>query len=156
MYEKVVKFYLMSAGAVLLLSGLAKYISAFGNARILDTADPVFKISFGVLFWVVGTIELGIGLRCFVRKKPGQSLWLVGALATCFLFYRIARARSGYHRPCPCFGNLTDALHMSPLAADKLTLVAFLYLFVGSYVALCSIYFHKKSHSIEAALPVVK
>jgi hypothetical protein len=42
----------------------------------------------------------------------------------------------GYHKPCHCLGNLTDALNISPAAADTSMEVLLAYLLLGSYAIL--------------------
>ena len=39
----------------------------------------------------------------------------------------------GWHKPCNCLGNLTDALHLSPQTADNIMKVVLAYLLIGSY-----------------------
>jgi hypothetical protein len=38
-----------------------------------------------------------------------------------------------WKRPCGCLGNLTDALHISPVLADDIMKVVLAYLFISSY-----------------------
>jgi hypothetical protein len=41
-----------------------------------------------------------------------------------------------YHKPCPCLGNLTDALHISPQTDNPLVKIILGYLLIGSYTTL--------------------
>jgi hypothetical protein len=61
---------------------------------------------------------------------------LVAWLATSLLAYRIGLVAVGYHRPCPCLGNLTDALHIPPQIADTAMKIILAYLLIGSYATL--------------------
>jgi hypothetical protein len=42
----------------------------------------------------------------------------------------------GYHKPCSCLGNLTDALHIPPPMADTAMKIILAYLLIGSYATL--------------------
>jgi hypothetical protein len=44
--RKWLRRFILSAGCILLITGLAKVISAFGTAKILEYNDPLFGISF--------------------------------------------------------------------------------------------------------------
>jgi hypothetical protein len=61
---------------------------------------------------------------------------LIGWLATSFVVYRLGLLWVGYHKPCGCLGSLTEALYLSPEAADASMKVVLAYLVVGSYATL--------------------
>jgi hypothetical protein len=42
----------------------------------------------------------------------------------------------GYHKPCNCLGNLTDALHIPLQTADTAMKIVLGYLLIGSYAIL--------------------
>ena len=128
--------YILSASAILALTGAAKVWSAFGNAKLLAVADPIVGITFGHLMLVVGMAEIVIALFCFFGKSQKVALGLVAWLATNFVVYRLGLWWVGYHKPCSCLGNLTDALHISPQTADTAMKILLSYLFIGSYTAL--------------------
>ena len=130
------RLFLVGAGIILLITGSAKLISAFGHAPVLNTADPVFKISFRNLFFVAGFLEMIVSSACLFDKKPLLNLKLVAWLATTFVAYRLALAWVGWTRPCSCLGNLTDALHVPPKAADWVAQIFLVYLFLGSMILL--------------------
>jgi hypothetical protein len=127
------KWFILSAGCILLITGLAKVISAFGTAKILDYNDPLFGISFKHLMLLIGVIELVISVVCLWSKWIRLQAGLLALLATNFWAYRIGLLCVGYHRPCSCMGNLTDALHISPWVADSMMKVVLAYLLIGSY-----------------------
>lgn len=84
----------------------------------------------------VGGVELVIALLCLATRRVWLQLGLVAWLATNFLVYRLGLLWIGYHRPCGCLGNLTDALGISPKTADVAMKLVLAYLLVGSYAAL--------------------
>ncbi len=140
--------YFQAAGVVLLFTALAKLISAGGSAHIMLLTDPILPISFRNVFWLVGVIEIVVAAVCLFGKNVMLQAGLVVWLATNFVFYRFGLIWIGYHRPCSCLGNLTDALHISPQVADTAMKIILAYLLIGSY----GILFHQwwKSRKLEA------
>jgi hypothetical protein len=133
---RLIRLFILSAGIILLLTGAAKWVSASGSAAILRTADPVVRISFRHLFWMVGLIEMGVGAFCLLRKPFPLQAALVAGLAASFAGYRLALRWSDYQSPCPCLGTLTQALGISPAAASSLMTGLLAYLFFGSFIIL--------------------
>ena len=131
-------WFILSAGVILALTGAAKLWSALGSARVLGLVDPITGITFRQLFVGVGMAEIIIALVCFRSRRPIPALALVAWLSTVFLIYRLGLWWMGWHGPCSCLGNLTDALHISPQAADNIMKAVLAYLLVSSYTLLCS------------------
>lgn len=122
-----------SAGIILLFAGIAKVWSSFGNSKQLAVTDPILDVPFGKLMLLVGTLEIGIALVCFVSRRQFLAPALIAWLATNFLVYRVGLWWMDWKRPCGCLGNLTDALHITPQTADSIMKVALGYLLIGSY-----------------------
>ena len=97
MQRRLINFFSYSAGVVLLATAIAKLISSFGSARILQNPDPILAISFQHIFGFVGVVELIIALVCFFSKRIGLQASLVAWLAASFLVYRIGLVLVGYH-----------------------------------------------------------
>ena len=136
--EKWIKWFIISTGSILCVTGLVKIISIHGDAKILELSDPIFQISFRHLMSVTGNLELIISAFCFFGKKTVLQIGVIAWLATVFLLYRIGLIAVGYRRPCPCLGNLTDTLHISPQAANTTAKIFLAYLLVGSC---CSLFY---------------
>jgi hypothetical protein len=130
---KIARWFTFSAGIVLLLTAAAKFVSSFGHGTILQTRDPLTGLQFQDLFRLVGGVEITVALVCVFNKRAWIPAGLVAWLATSFLVYRIGLVAVGYHRPCSCMGNLTDALHVSPQIADNIMKGILIYLLIGSY-----------------------
>jgi hypothetical protein len=81
----------------------------------------------------VGLLELGVASVCLFARATKIALTLVAWLATIFVLYRVGLFLVGYHKPCSCLGNLTDALHISPEMADAAMKVVLGYLLIGGY-----------------------
>ena len=133
---KMTRLFLYSVAVILMSTAAAKIISSFGHSRILLEHDPVSGFIFRDLFRVVGVMEIAIGFTCYFRKRFLVSASLVAWLATSFLIYRIVLLWAGYRKPCPCLGNLTDMLHISPQATDTAMKIILGYLLLGSYATL--------------------
>ena len=102
----------------MIISAIAKFVSAAGNARVLGYLDPILALPFRDMFKVAGAAEMAVAAVCFFGKRIALQASLVAWLATTFLIYRIGLTWIGYHKPCPCLGNLTDAIDVSPQVAD--------------------------------------
>lgn len=126
-------FFIYSAGSVLLVTGLAKIFSALGKQEILNMMDPVFGFSFRKLVLFAALLELAISVSCFLLLNRSISVRLIAWLGTTLLLYRIGLLASGWERPCPCLGNITDAIHLSARNADLFSRAFLIYLLVGSY-----------------------
>jgi hypothetical protein len=129
------KWFVYSAGCILLATGLAKLISSAGSADILKLIDPIFGVQFHYLMLVVGLVEIAIALVCFLGQNTIQ-VALVACLATNFLVYRLGLWAVGWKYPCPCMGSITATLHVSPSAADNFAKLLMAYLAVGAYAVL--------------------
>jgi hypothetical protein len=134
--NKLARIFLVSSGLLLTVTAIAKLVSASGSARILQYPDPVLSIPYRDVFWIVGVVELGIALVCFMDKRVRLQAGLVAWLATNFVVYRLGLLWVGYHGWCHCLGNLTDALKISPQTADTAMKIILGYLLVGSYATL--------------------
>ncbi len=139
-----IRLIICSLGALLLATAIAKLVSAAGTARSLQQPDPVFLIPFQRVFAMVGTLEIFTALVCLFGKRVKLQACLVAWLATNFLLYRLTLLLIGWHKPCPCLGNLTDALHMSPKTAHNAMKIILAYLLIGSYATLFWLWRQKK------------
>ena len=136
MNVKTIHLFLKFAGWLFLITAVAKLYGATGNARIYQALDPIFATSFRALFMVVGAIEFSVGLICILSSRTLIATGLVAWLATNLLAYRLVLILIGYHKPCSCLGNLTDALHIPPQTADTAMKIILAYLLLGSYATL--------------------
>ncbi len=136
MKDKIISYYFYSAGALLLITATAKIITCFAGIPLLQMPDPIMLIPYRILFLLVGTLELVIAWVCLWRNKTALKAQLVAWLATCFIAYRLGLFLFDHLRPCPCLGNLTDALHISPQTGDVAMKIILAYLLIGSYATL--------------------
>ena len=132
----LIRFFVLISGGLLCGTAIAKFLSANGSARILQSDDPIFSLSFHDIFLIAGVVELVVGSICLFSRNTKLCLGLIAWLATNFTFYHMGLLLVDYTRPCHCLGNLTDALHLSPYVADVVTKAILAYLLVGSYGSL--------------------
>lgn len=131
---KAIRGYLVSAGVLLMLTALAKCISASGTSRMLLQPDPVVALSYGRVFWITGIFEFGIAITCLISSRhPAIAAGMVALLSTNLVLYRLTYAWLGHHKPCSCLGTLTGLLHTAPQTADMGMKIILAYLLVGSY-----------------------
>jgi hypothetical protein len=130
--SSIMLWFKRSSTLVLLTTGGAKVWSAFGSAKILGMADPLLGISFQHLIAGAGFIEIGVAIL-LLSSLNRLAAFALAWLATNFAIYRIGIWWIHWQRPCPCLGNLSDALHISPPTADRIMKIVFGYLLVGSY-----------------------
>lgn len=131
-----VRWFVRSAGVLLLLTGLAKLWSAMGEARVLGVRDPLFGLTFEQLMLGVGLVEVVVAWVCLVGRRERLSLVLVGWLSGNFALYRLGLWWLGWKGPCGCLGHVTDALGVSPTAADLVMKIVLGYLLVGALAGL--------------------
>ena len=89
--EKLTGWFITSVAVILLITGLAKLISAFGTSEILTLPDPILRLSFRNLMLAGGTFELFVSAFCFFKREQRiLSLSLMAWTATAFSVYRAA------------------------------------------------------------------
>jgi hypothetical protein len=127
------RIFVITAGAMLACTAVAKVWSAFGNANLLGVADPILGIQFRHVILGAGLVEFLAALVCFYGRTYKTAVKLIAWLATNFAVYRFGLWWIGWERPCACLGSLTDAIHISPQLADNIMKVVLSYLLIGSY-----------------------
>jgi len=133
---KISRLFLYSAGGIFLLTATAKLVSSFGHDAILQIHEPFIGLQFNKLLQLTGFIEFIIGLACFFPWQFVMRMGLVAWLSSIILLYRLGLTLIGWHKPCSCLGNLTDALHIPPQIADITMKLILAYLLIGSYTSL--------------------
>ena len=133
-FNKYAGYYLYSAATIFLLTGLAKIYSAFGSSNILLYPDPLFGISFKLLFIFIGLLELILSFLCFLFNGILERALIIIWLSICFIIYRLCLLAMGYHKPCKCLGDLASRLNISDSSADIAMQILLFYLIVGSCI----------------------
>jgi hypothetical protein len=120
---------------------------------MMQMADPIFGLPFRYLLLGVGILECFIAVLCFIRRFEQLGTALVAWMSSAFLIYRFGLWFVGWHRPCPCMGNLTEMLHLSPQAADNIIKGLLSYLLIMSFTMLFC--FWKAERTCDISIPAV-
>lgn len=144
-HERLQKLFSMSVGVILAITGVVKVWSAMGDAKILQSVDPIFSLRFGQLLLAVGILELLVAAICIFGKTRLLVNNAIAWLSTNLLAYRLALWWVDWRHPCPCLGGLADAIHISPQTANLTMKIVLAYLLVGSYASLFSRYRQRKT-----------
>src|SRR5438105_4754449 len=103
---------------ILILTAVAKLISAAGTAHLLALPDPVFAFSNRSVILLAALLEIALTLSILIggwsRATILASLWFSSIL----VIYRIALSVVAPSAPCPCLGTLTEQLHVSSSTAS--------------------------------------
>jgi len=145
------KLFCRSAGIILAITGIAKIYSSFGGSEVLHVRDPIVGINLGHLMVASGVIEVLIACVCILSKSFKTIAAIVGIFSINLSLYRIGLWWIGWHRPCPCLGNLTELLHISPDAADTAMKVVLGYLLIGSSSVLLWFWFCEQRKAVVAS-----
>ena len=82
--KTISRWFIVSAGILLAITGCAKIISALGKSAVLAKPDPIFGIHFNYLLLSVGLIELVVAVLCLSLRNADLALGLVAALSLNF------------------------------------------------------------------------
>lgn len=149
MRSQISSVFVRSAGVLLGLTGVAKFVSAFGTARVLEVPDPVFGLRFTLFLLLVDELEIIIAWICLRSEKLKVCNGLLAWIATVIFLYRATLWRINYHGPCLCLGSLTDMLRIPTGVADIAMQVILGYLLIGSYGLLLTDYLAKRPDCME-------
>jgi hypothetical protein len=99
-------------------------------------------------------IEFVIAFFCLFGRQITLNAVLVAWVASNLAVYRFGLWWIGYHKPCNCLGNLTDALHISARVADTGMKIVLGYLLIGSLAILFWLW--RQRRRALAPIPSVK
>ena len=128
------KSFYISVVILLLITALAKLVSGFGSAGILNTNDSLWPIKMRYLLLLTAAIELLVILCVLFSKQALVKSCAVVCIGCQFLLYRGALFLLGDSHPCPCLGTITGWLKVSPQAASQITLYIALYIAIGGAI----------------------
>ena len=149
---KWTKAFIYSAGGILLVAALTRFIIAAGNSPILLLPEPMLGIPLRYAVLIVGGFELTVALICLFGKQVGLQVGLLAWLATNFVVFRIGLLSMHHHPQATCIGSLTDPLHLARGTTGLVIEFIPVYLLLGSYAAVAWLWFGKGAAG-RAALP---
>ena len=132
---KRIKFFIYSAGGVLLAAALMRFIIAFDRAQSLSLPEPVLGIPLRYAVLLVGGFELAVALICLFGRRLGLKLGWLAWVATNYAVYRIGLLTMGIHKQGTCIGSLTDPLHFNRGVTGVIVSLLPVGLLLGSYAA---------------------
>ena len=110
---KWIRYFILSAGAILLAAALSRFLIAVGNAQVLALPEPMLGIPLRYAVLLVGGFELVVALICLFGRKTGLQLGWLAWLATNYAVYRIGLLTMDIHQQGTCIGSLTDPLNLA-------------------------------------------
>lgn len=110
---KWVRYFVLSAGAILLVAALGRFFIAFGDAQVLSLPEPVLGIPLRYAVLLVAVIELTVAWLCLFGKRLGLQVTCVAWLAFNYAVYRIGAISMGEHPQATAIGSLTDPLQLA-------------------------------------------
>jgi hypothetical protein len=126
------RWFLLSAGGILLFGGITKLLEISGNAQQLGISDPIVLIPFRQLLLYIGIVEVIVACLCLFTNKRTLSLVLITWLVTIYGIYRVALWTMVWYHPYPLLANLMETLNISPFMADGVATASSAFLFIGS------------------------
>jgi hypothetical protein len=129
--------YLKTVAVLLLLTGMAKLISAIQKVAALGLSDPLIRfLSFKQISIVAGIVEIAVALYIFKSSNVIRQLEMVAWLSLLFIAYHVGLYLIQFHGVCPCLGNANSWLKLSDNSINNLTLGLLAYFSIGSILML--------------------
>jgi hypothetical protein len=132
---KWIRYFILSAGAILLAAASCRFLIAAGNAQIMALPDPMLGIPLRYAVVAVGAFELVVALVCLFGRRVGLQIGWLAWLAINSLVFWIGLLTMGIHPQATCIGSLTDPLRISRGMVGVLIAFIPLYLLAGSFTA---------------------
>jgi hypothetical protein len=130
-------WFLLSAGAILLLSGANMTLDAVGVAQVFDLPDPVFGLRYRHVLLCFALMEVYAAWLLLFTNRPTVALGFLVWLCLAHSAYRIGLFEMGWPHPWPLIAGFSNSWKLSPFAADGIFAGATLYLLVvGSLIIL--------------------
>ena len=142
-WATVVKWYLWTSGAILMLAGVSKVIGLQRPAAFLSNPNSVFSfISNQVIMVGVSFVEISVAILLLssifdLLSRLKMLFWI----ASLFAIYRSILFISKEPEPCRCFGQIFDWFHLEDSVVRLITNGAFLFLLVPSSLLVITDYF---------------
>ena len=140
--------FLISVSFILVMTAMAKLVSAAGQAAILNELDPIFQLPFSTTMVGAGILELLVGVLCMSRKHQSLALSLTVWLSISFVTYRFGLWWIEWQRPCHCLGSLTEGIRISASMADNTMKVILFYMLGGSLTLLMQSTIQKRKQTL--------
>src|SRR6267378_6593234 len=150
---KLIRSFIYSAGVILLVAALERFLIATGNAqRVLSWPDPVLGIPLRPAVLIVGASELTVAWYCLFGKRVGLQLGWLAWLLTNYVVFWIGLIYLHCHPQATCIGSLTDPLNLSSGTTGLVMECIPIYLALGSFAALIWVWFSKEAKAARLVM----
>ena len=109
---KWIRYFILSAGAILLMAALSRFLAFAGQLQVWALRDPMLGISLRYAVLMVGIVELVVALICLFGRRVGLQIgWLAWVGANYIVFW-ICLVWQHFSPQGTCIGSLTDPLRI--------------------------------------------
>jgi len=144
---KWIRYFIFSAGAILLAAALTRFLTAAGQAQVWALPDPVLGIPLRYALLIVGTFELVVALICLFGKRIGLQVGLLAWLAINCLVFQIGAYVMHCNWQATGIGSVTDPLQLTRGLTGIIIGFIPLYLLAGSGTASFWLWFGKHAEN---------
>lgn len=138
-------YFIASCGIILLITALAKIISAAGNAPILKEMDAVLEVENKDLLYGVAIAEIALVFYLYFGRDLKLKMVSIAWLSLGFFCYRVCSSLMGVYT-CPCLGKLTDNLPVRPSTVHLFLIGTDAYMLLFSCIFFLILYFNKNGY----------
>jgi hypothetical protein len=150
---KWIRYFILSAGFILLVAALNRFVIAAGSAQVLALPEPMLGIPLRYAVLLVGGLELVVALICLFGKQTGLKIGWLAWLGTDYLVFQAALFWTHCHPQATCIGSLTDPLNLSRGVIGMITgFLLPLYLILGSYAAVICLWLNGRKARVAKFL----
>ena len=150
---KWTRFFILSAGVILLAAALTRFLIVAGNAQVLALPDPMLGIPLRYAMLGVGAFELVVALICLFGRRVGLQLGWLAWLGTNYIVFWIGLIWQHCPPQGTCIGSLTDPLRLYYGTTGYILQFLPFGLALGSYAALVQPWLAKR---VKAESPSVQ
>ncbi len=137
-------YFILSAGGILLVGALVRFIIAAGSDQALSLPEPLMGLPLRYAMFAVGAVELVVALICLFGKRVGLQLGWLAWLATNYLVFWVALVWQHCSPQATCIGSLTDPFRLSRGITGIVLQIIPVCLCFGSYALLISLWFKRR------------
>lgn len=139
------KLFFRSCAALLSVTALAKFASAFGTSRALSDSDKIIAfLSNSQLMVVVAIVEMVVVVYMMLSRSISKQAAALVCLCTAMWAYRVSLFVGGFPPVCKCLGGLVETIYMSDSQAIAISTAILCYMTVGGTLALS--YLHSSTN----------
>jgi DNA-directed RNA polymerase subunit RPC12/RpoP len=153
---KWIRYFILSAGVILLVAALTRFLIAAGSAQVLALPDPMLGVPLRYAVLGVGAFELVVALICLFGRRVGLQLGWLAWLGTNYIVFWIGLIWQHCPPQGTCIGSLTDPLRVYYGTTRYVFQFLPFGLALGSYAALLQLWFAKRVKAKRPSVPAVQ